>query len=146
MSRKKKQRSKKHTAGSSSRSSLLLGWIAGAVVVAVVLLALQLSGGGNDEEQTVMEPVQGTPTAAPVPSAPPPPPMFSELAVAETDRISAEETKRLIDSGDAVLIDVRDVESYKAGHIPGALQIPLAYVQGEIPWFPTDKKLITYCT
>jgi rhodanese-related sulfurtransferase len=56
------------------------------------------------------------------------------------------EAKRLIDEGGAVVIDVRDFDDYVAGHIPGSLQIPLGYVQGEIPWFPQDKKLITYCT
>lgn len=73
-------------------------------------------------------------------------PGFPASEVAAAERISAMEAKRLIDKGEAVVIDVRNVKDYEAGHIPGSLQIPLAYVQGEIPWFPPDKKLITYCT
>ena len=44
------------------------------------------------------------------------------------------------------ILDVRDVDAYAASHIPGALQIPLARVEGEIPYLPKDKPLITYCT
>ena len=44
------------------------------------------------------------------------------------------------------IIDVRDVDSYKERHIPGALHIPLAYIAGEVPYLPKDKPIVTYCT
>jgi 3-mercaptopyruvate sulfurtransferase SseA len=92
------------------------------------------------------------PTPAPqarvasAPALPPPPPDFSHAEIEAARRISAEETVDLIDAGAALLVDVRDVESYRAGHIPGALQIPLGFVEGELQYFPRDKKLIFYCT
>ena len=54
--------------------------------------------------------------------------------------------KQEIDRGSVVVIDVRDVDSYLAGHIPGALQIPLARVEGEVNYLPRDKPILTYCT
>jgi len=56
------------------------------------------------------------------------------------------EAQQLFAEGRAVVIDVRDIESYRAGHVPGALQIPLGYVVGELPHFARDRRLIAYCT
>lgn len=44
------------------------------------------------------------------------------------------------------IIDVRDADSYKERHIPGALHIPLSYIAGEVPYLPKDKPIVTYCT
>lgn len=38
--------------------------------------------------------------------------------------VSSHEVTRLLNSGDAVLLDVRDAKEYKAGHIVGAINIP----------------------
>ena len=54
--------------------------------------------------------------------------------------------KQEVDRGAVVVIDVRDVDSYLAGHIPGALQIPLARIEGEVNYLPRDKPILTYCT
>jgi rhodanese-related sulfurtransferase len=58
--------------------------------------------------------------------------------------ISAEELAAR--TGQVTIIDVRDVDSYLASHIPGALQIPVTRIQGEIPYLPKDKPIVTYCT
>lgn len=44
---------------------------------------------------------------------------------------------------DAVLIDVREVDEYQAGHIPGAVHIPLAAVGDST--YPKDTPLFVYC-
>ena len=125
------------------RSNFLVGLIVGLSVVAVVALAMPFIG-PTDTTAAVRPPSRPAPT---VPAAaPPPPPAFSESEVATTERVSVEEAKRLLDVGEAVIIDVRDAQSYATGHISGALQIPLGFVEGEIPWFSRDKKLITVCT
>jgi rhodanese-related sulfurtransferase len=69
-----------------------------------------------------------------------------EAEIAKVPRVTAEELKELMDRGEAVAIDVRAVNDYADGHLPGALQIPLSFVEGEIPWFPRDKKLVPYCS
>lgn len=61
-------------------------------------------------------------------------------------RITVEELKPLYDRGEVTLIDVRDVDSFLRAHIPGALQIPLARVDGETPYLPKGKMIVTYCT
>jgi len=60
--------------------------------------------------------------------------------------IEQADAKRLLDANGATMLDVRDADAYLASHIAGALQIPLARVEGEIPYFPKDKPIIAYCT
>jgi rhodanese-related sulfurtransferase len=61
-------------------------------------------------------------------------------------RVSAGEVKAQFDRGDVTLIDVREADQFADSHIPGALQIPLARIEGEIPYLPKGKPIVTYCT
>jgi rhodanese-related sulfurtransferase len=61
-------------------------------------------------------------------------------------RVSAHEVKPQFDRGEVTLIDVREADQFTASHIPGALQIPLARIEGEIPYLPKNKPIVTYCT
>lgn len=61
-------------------------------------------------------------------------------------RVSAHEVKPQFDRGEVTLIDVREADQFAASHIPGALQIPLARIEGEIPYLPKGKPIVTYCT
>lgn len=127
-----------------TRNGFLMGLAAGVIIAAAVwLLVLQRPKAPAPQPA----PVTATVPAPSAPEAmPPDPPPVSEAEMAAAPRITAVEAKALADADRAVFIDVRDVESYRAGHIPGALQIPLQYVPGEIPWFPKDRRLIPYCT
>jgi rhodanese-related sulfurtransferase len=60
--------------------------------------------------------------------------------------INAQELKSMIDFGGVIVIDVRDADAYLKAHIPGALQIPLARIEGEVPHLAKDKPIVTYCT
>jgi rhodanese-related sulfurtransferase len=62
------------------------------------------------------------------------------------ETITAAELKAGLDRNEIVVIDVRSIEQYKASHIPGSLHIPVPRVQGEIPYLPKDKTIVTYCT
>lgn len=66
-------------------------------------------------------------------------------AVESFRRIEASELMSLVARGEVTVIDVRDVEQYLAGHIPGSLQIPLSRIEGEIPYL-RGKRIVTYCT
>ena len=45
----------------------------------------------------------------------------------------------------AVLVDVREADEYIAGHIPGAINLPLSALQTvDIP-FPKDSPVYVYC-
>lgn len=43
--------------------------------------------------------------------------------------ITAQELAGLIDKGEALVIDVREVNEFAAGHIPGAINMPLSTFQ-----------------
>lgn len=45
----------------------------------------------------------------------------------------------------ATVVDVRPVEEYRAGHLPGALSIPLAQLEERLGELPKDRQIIVYC-
>lgn len=65
----------------------------------------------------------------------------------ETTMIMPVVLKKLIDSKsqDYVLVDVREESEYKAGHIPGAINIPVDVFASHSYVLPIEKKIIVYC-
>lgn len=61
-------------------------------------------------------------------------------------RISVNEAKQRIASGQAVVVDVRTAEAYRENHIPGAINIPYDQLKTRAGELPKDKYLVTYCT
>ena len=61
-------------------------------------------------------------------------------------RITPEEARKALDAGTAVIIDVRDEASYKAGHAKGARSIPVNDIASRAGELPRDKMIITYCS
>jgi len=68
------------------------------------------------------------------------------IAPGEIQRVTLEESKVAFDNEEAVFLDVRSASSYAASHIPGALSIPLAEIDGRIGELDPDQWIITYCT
>lgn len=68
---------------------------------------------------------------------------FQEFESAET--VSIDELKRRMRSGKVTVIDVRPVEEYRAGHIPGALSFPLPELRKKITKLPRHREVIAYC-
>ena len=66
----------------------------------------------------------------------------------EVPRVTVEEAKSAFEGGEAVIVDVRSVESYATGHAAGAISIPLTEFENNIVNLPLDKDqwIITYCT
>jgi len=64
-------------------------------------------------------------------------------------RISRDEAVKLVKEKKAIFVDVRTKESYDAGHIKGAINIPLADISTDfsqaIKKAPVHTYLITYC-
>lgn len=48
-------------------------------------------------------------------------------------------------ASDVLVLDVRSAEAYAEGHLPTALNIPLADLPGKLAALPKDKTLVTYC-
>lgn len=134
--------------------------VGGVLVAALVIWALMRSS-----ESPSM--TASAPTATDLPAVSPPPdttplsPGTTEVpAAAATSapaedleaekaaekRISAEDLREKFNAKSVTIIDVRDASSYASGHIPGALNIPLASIQSYLDMIPKDKEIVTYCT
>lgn len=61
------------------------------------------------------------------------------------DQVGPQELLRRIKDGESILIDVRPEEEFKAGHIPGALSVPLCNLKGYIKNLPKGREVIAYC-
>ena len=60
-------------------------------------------------------------------------------------RISVDEGKELMSSGNVAVIDVREPHEYNAGHVPNATLIPVATVFSRKEELPRDKDIIFVC-
>jgi len=47
--------------------------------------------------------------------------------------------------GDVIVLDVRPGEEYEAGHIPGAISIPLDQLEQRLSGLPRDAEIVAYC-
>jgi rhodanese-related sulfurtransferase len=54
--------------------------------------------------------------------------------------------KSLMAGGNTLLIDVRQPAEYRAGHIRGAVNIPLRELDDHLDAIPTDKEIVLYCS
>ncbi|MEV0714754.1 metalloregulator ArsR/SmtB family transcription factor [Asanoa sp. NPDC050611] len=59
--------------------------------------------------------------------------------------IAREDLRTRIGAADVVVLDVRPIEEYLAGHIPGALGIPVAELAERINELPEDAEIVVYC-
>ncbi len=84
---------------------------------------------------------------------------LAEARLAEVDRlvrdyftstdglepVPREELLRRARSRDVVVLDVRPPEEYAAGHIAGALSLPLPELKRRLADLPAGKKIVAYC-
>jgi len=55
------------------------------------------------------------------------------------------ELQRRLTDGSATIIDVRPRDEFEAGHIPGAVSMPVDEVQRRIRELPKSREVIAYC-
>jgi hypothetical protein len=101
----------------------------------LLLLALAVA---CNKEQPVQQSVQQQPLPVPQASQPAP------GAEATVPRITPADLQQR--QASVTLIDVRHADNYTFAHIPGALHIPLSFIEQEAPYLPKDKPIVTYCT
>jgi 3-mercaptopyruvate sulfurtransferase SseA len=116
----------------------------GALLLAMAGLAVACGAKAEPPRVISTEPVaQAAPSPRPAEDA------HSHEQHAEENqmpRIEAEEAKKLVKEGKAVIIDVRGTDAYKISHIKGALDIPLTRLEaGDFKGIPKDKRIIAYC-
>jgi rhodanese-related sulfurtransferase/DNA-binding transcriptional ArsR family regulator len=53
--------------------------------------------------------------------------------------------RRLADGEELVVLDVRPAEEHAAGHLPGAISIPLPELRERLAELPGDREIVAYC-
>lgn len=59
--------------------------------------------------------------------------------------LTAAELRRRLKVGDVTVIDVRPPLEYEAGHIEGALSVPIESLESRLVDLPTDRTVVAYC-
>ncbi len=115
--------------GLVARDWLVLGIGSAIVVVLVAFVAVRMNRNRT----------QPTTAAAPQPAA-------VNTDEASVRRVKPADLRAAMQRGNVIVIDVRDLDSYAAGHIPGAMHIPLSFMETQVPYIPRNKAVVTYCT
>ncbi len=67
------------------------------------------------------------------------------LGPEDTDAVDTDELLRRMAAGDAVVVDVRPAPEYDAGHLSGAVHIPLEQLAERLAELPRDREVVAYC-
>jgi rhodanese-related sulfurtransferase/DNA-binding MarR family transcriptional regulator len=71
-----------------------------------------------------------------------------EAYLVDRDVLEAVDATELMErlSGEGVIVlDVRPEEEYRAGHIPGALSVPVDGLEAALQALPKDREIVAYC-
>jgi rhodanese-related sulfurtransferase len=63
----------------------------------------------------------------------------------EFEPVTLVELSKLVRSDEVTVIDVRPAEEYEAGHIPGAISIPVAELKRRRVELPKRREVVAYC-
>lgn len=64
---------------------------------------------------------------------------------AQLDAVDAEALRARVRAGEVTLLDVRPEEEFAAGHIPGALSVPLPALAKRLSGLPRRREVVAYC-
>jgi rhodanese-related sulfurtransferase len=59
--------------------------------------------------------------------------------------VAGHELLRRARGGEVTVLDVRPVEEFRAGHIPGAISVPLSELKKRIAELPKRREIVAYC-
>nr|WP_256439871.1 metalloregulator ArsR/SmtB family transcription factor [Ruegeria sp. R13_0] len=59
--------------------------------------------------------------------------------------VSRAELAERLAEGSVTVLDVRPTDEYAAGHVPGALNVPLAQLEEILPKLSLDEEIVAYC-
>ena len=109
-----------------------------AIVLATLVLTACNSSDGSGSSGSVARSGGSTTSSAPAPT--------TSAPGDGVERITTAELRDALEKGTAIVIDVRSPESYKAGHIRGAINIPEPEITRRKDELPRDKKIVFYCS
>src|ERR671913_516809 len=61
------------------------------------------------------------------------------------EAVDAAELLERLSEGNVVVLDVRPEEEYRAGHIPGALSVPVDALEAALQMLPREREMVAYC-
>ncbi|GAA3138038.1 metalloregulator ArsR/SmtB family transcription factor [Planomonospora alba] len=67
------------------------------------------------------------------------------LGSGDTEQVTRDQLLERIQAGEVTVIDVRPAAEYAAGHIPGALSVPLDELADRLADLPDDGQIVAYC-
>lgn len=59
--------------------------------------------------------------------------------------VNRDELLRRVRDGEVIVLDVRPSEEFTAGHIPGAVSIPIGELKARLKELPKGKEIVAYC-
>lgn len=59
--------------------------------------------------------------------------------------VNRETLRKRVRQGRVIVLDVRPIEEYRAGHIPGAISIPLKELENRLAKLPKNQEIVAYC-
>lgn len=59
--------------------------------------------------------------------------------------VSRDELQRRIRRDKVIVLDVRPIEEFEAGHIPGAVSVPLSELKERLEEIPSGREVVAYC-
>ncbi|MGO4268982.1 rhodanese-like domain-containing protein [Paenibacillus sp. TAF58] len=59
--------------------------------------------------------------------------------------LSLEEAKAKIEAGEIILLDVRSRDEYEAGHLSGAISVPMEEIESYLHNMPRPVEVVMYC-
>lgn len=61
------------------------------------------------------------------------------------EAVEGDELLRRVKKGEVTVLDVRPPEEYRAGHIPGAISIPIGELKARLKELPKGPEVVAYC-
>lgn len=63
----------------------------------------------------------------------------------ELEGVASDELVRRVKRGEVTVLDVRPAQEYRAGHIPGAISIPVGELAARLKELPKRRAVVAYC-
>ncbi len=72
-------------------------------------------------------------------------PVYQGKAMSEFKEITVDEARKMLESGKAIFVDVRDPGSYQSAHVPGAVPLNDSNIQDFVAKTDRSKPIVCYC-
>ena len=70
---------------------------------------------------------------------------FGAAKAEDIEEVDEGELLRRVAAGEVTVFDVRPFEEFEAGHLPGALSMPVEALRERMSSFPLDREIVAYC-